>query len=87
MDADVSNDEDEELQRALAASMENNEFDGGAVTEADDANIEDKVKKPAYLPLPEEPKGDKNLLCRVGVRLPDGRRVQRNFLWTDSVQV
>lgn len=84
---DESNDEDEELQRALAASLENNEFDGGAVTEADDANAEDKVKKPAYLPLPEEPKGDKNLLCRVGVRLPDGRRVQRNFLRTDSVQL
>ncbi|KZV46045.1 UBX domain-containing protein 2 [Dorcoceras hygrometricum] len=85
LDADESNDEDEELQRALAASMENNEFDGGAVNEADDANVEDKVKKHAYLPLPEEPKGDKSLLCRVGVRLPDGRRVQRNFLRSDSL--
>lgn len=41
----------------------------------------------SYPPLPEEPKGDKNLLCRVGVRLPDGRRVQRNFLRADSIQV
>lgn len=45
------------------------------------------TKRPAYPPLPEEPKGDRNLLCRVGVRLPDGRRIQRNFLKSDSIQV
>ena len=45
------------------------------------------TKKPVYLPLPEEPKGDRSLLCRVGFRLPDGRRIQRNFLRTDPVQV
>ncbi|GLT85090.1 hypothetical protein SLE2022_032920 [Rubroshorea leprosula] len=45
------------------------------------------TKKPTYLPLPEEPKGDRNLLCRVGIRLPDGRRVQRNFLRTDPIQL
>ncbi|XP_057777777.1 plant UBX domain-containing protein 7-like [Salvia miltiorrhiza] len=72
-----NNDEDEELQRALAVSMEN--FDGGDLKEGNEAN--------AYLPLPEEPKGEKNLICRVGVRLPDGRRVQRNFLRTDPVQL
>ena len=44
-------------------------------------------KKPTYPPLPEEPKGDRNLLCRVGVRLPDGRRLQRNFFRTDPIQV
>ncbi|XP_022734545.1 plant UBX domain-containing protein 7-like [Durio zibethinus] len=44
-------------------------------------------EKPTYPPLPEEPKADRNLLCRVGVRLPDGRRVQRNFLRTDPVQL
>ncbi|KAK2656605.1 hypothetical protein Ddye_009657 [Dipteronia dyeriana] len=38
------------------------------------------TKNPTYPPLPEEPKGDRNLLCRVRVRLPDGRRTQRNFL-------
>lgn len=78
-------DEDEELQRALAVSMENyKEVD---LKEVSDANSEEKVKPPAYLPLPEEPKGDRNLICRVGVRLPDGRRVQRNFLRTDPIQV
>ncbi|XP_051144544.1 plant UBX domain-containing protein 7 isoform X2 [Andrographis paniculata] len=85
---DESN-EDEDLQRALAASMES--FDGtdnNDVKEANDAIDEEKAKKPAYLPLPEEPKsGDRSLLCRVGVRLPDGRRVQRNFLRTDPVQL
>ncbi|KAK3211503.1 hypothetical protein Dsin_016209 [Dipteronia sinensis] len=42
---------------------------------------------PTYPPLPEEPKGDRNLLCRVGVRLPDGRRTQRNFLSSDPIQL
>ncbi|KAL6579504.1 hypothetical protein OROMI_009720 [Orobanche minor] len=79
--------EEEELRRALAVSLENNkEFDGD-VREVSDANAEEKVQKPAYLPLPEEPTGDRSLLCRVGVRLPDGRRVQRNFLRTEPIQL
>ncbi|KAH6792635.1 UBX domain-containing protein [Perilla frutescens var. hirtella] len=81
-------DEDEELQRALAVSMENfKEIDEGDLKEGNEVNVEEKVKEPAYLPLPEEPKGDRNFICRVGVRLPDGRRVQRNFLRTDPVQL
>ncbi|KAL8535763.1 hypothetical protein ACS0TY_011416 [Phlomoides rotata] len=81
-------DEDEELQRALAVSMENyKEVGEGDLKEVSDANPEEKVKQPAYLPLPEEPKGDRNLICRVGVRLPDGRRVQRNFLRSDPIQL
>ncbi|KAF5750044.1 UBX domain-containing 7 [Tripterygium wilfordii] len=85
-----THDEDEELQRALAASMER-------VKDADsgdkEATTSDKVQEacpknsPAYPPLPEEPKGDRNLLCRVGVRLPDGHRVQRNFLCIDPIQL
>lgn len=43
--------------------------------------------KPIYPPLPEEPKGSRELLCRVGIRLPDGRRLQRNFLRKDPVKV
>ncbi|XP_008804300.1 plant UBX domain-containing protein 7 [Phoenix dactylifera] len=42
--------------------------------------------KPIYPPLPEEPKGSRELLCRVGIRLPDGRRLQRNFLRKDPVK-
>jgi len=42
---------------------------------------------PVYPPLPEEPKGGMELLCRIGIRFPDGRRLQRNFLRTDPVKV
>lgn len=44
-------------------------------------------EKPIYPTLPEEPKGDRSLLCRVRVRLPDGRTCQRNFLRSDPIQV
>ncbi|CAN7122946.1 unnamed protein product [Brassica rapa subsp. narinosa] len=30
---------------------------------------------------------DKSVLCRISVRLPDGRRVQRSFLKSESVQL
>ncbi|XP_052881606.1 plant UBX domain-containing protein 7 isoform X3 [Gossypium arboreum] len=83
--------EDKEMLRAIAASMENAK-DSIKTTEDDkvSSTTEEEsclTKKPAYPPLPEEPKGDRNLLCRVGVRLPDGRRVQRNFLRTDPIQL
>lgn len=91
MSTDETN-ENEELQRALAASMES--VEDAIKTTSDDKvrSTTDKeepcsTKKPTYPPLPEEPKSDRNLLCRVGVRLPDGRRVQRNFLRTDPIQV
>ncbi|TYG79869.1 hypothetical protein ES288_D02G171900v1 [Gossypium darwinii] len=83
--------EDKEMLRAIAASMENAK-ESIKTTEDDkvSSTTEEEpclTKKPAYPPLPEEPKGDRNLLCRVGVRLPDGRRVQRNFLRTDPIQL
>lgn len=58
--------------------------------ESDEAGMKDTqslTSVPTYPPLPEEPKDDRSLLCRVGVRLPDGRRLQRNFLRTDPIQV
>ncbi|CAN4080979.1 unnamed protein product [Withania somnifera] len=84
--------EDEELQRALAASMEGIENPGSVASkesnEASDVVKEEQlIKKPCYPPLPEEPKGDRNLLCRVAIRFPDGRRLQRNFLRTDSIKL
>lgn len=89
--ADVPNEEDEEMLLALAASMEGmKDTSGVSAKDMDVTDTEDethKTKKPVYPPLPEEPKGDRNLLCRVGVRLPDGRRLQRNFLRTDPIQV
>lgn len=90
--ADEIGEEDEELQRALAASMEGIE-DPGAVAskETNEANDDGEekhlIKKPSYPSLPEEPKGDRTLLCRVAIRFPDGRRLQRNFLRTDSIKV
>ena len=91
--ADATNEEDEELLNALAASMENmKDASGVSTTDKDitDTEKEEQTlspKKPTYPLLPEEPKGDRNLLCRVGVRLPDGLRLQRNFLLTDPIQV
>ncbi|KAH9611376.1 hypothetical protein KSS87_021307 [Heliosperma pusillum] len=87
-----TNEEDDELQRALAASMENMKHsDGSDSGDMDEvlANDEESssLKKSVYPVLPEEPKGERNLICRVGVRLPDGRRVQRNFLRTDPIQL
>ena len=42
-----------------------------------------------YPELSEEPSSDwdRSVLCRICVRLPDGRRVQRNFLKSESVQL
>lgn len=84
-------DEDEEVQRALAVSLEGMQE---AVKSSSEDNNKDaksteneEEKRPAYPPLPEEPKGDRNLLCRIGVRLPNGRRCQRNFFRTDPIQL
>lgn len=49
--------------------------------------IEKEIEKIVYPSLPEEPKEKRELLCRVGIRLPDGRRIQRNFLLTDPIQL
>lgn len=92
MFADDAKEEDEELLKALAASMEGmKDANVDALKESSESNVEEQethvAKKPVYPPLPEEPKGDRNLLCRVGIRLPDGRRLQRNFLRSDSIQV
>lgn len=92
--ADATNEEDEELLQALAASMEGTKDAIGGVTTIDkdvtNGEKEEQMpppKKATYPPLPEEPTGDRNLLCRVGVRLPDGRRLQRSFWRTDPIQV
>lgn len=91
--ADKTSEEDEEVLQAIAASMEGIKGTSGWGSDDEDENLTNREeitcqdKKPSYPPLPEEPKGDKTLLCRVGIRLPDGRRVQRNFLRTDPIQL
>ncbi|KAI0513700.1 hypothetical protein KFK09_009730 [Dendrobium nobile] len=42
--------------------------------------------KISYPPLPEEPT-EKKHICKVGVYLPSGERVQRSFLKTDSTKL
>ncbi|KAL9260922.1 Plant UBX domain-containing protein [Drosera capensis] len=81
--------------RALEASLETVEHPDASSPEVDGAvnsTVDNKAdvlsdKKPSYPPLPDEPSGDKSLLCRVGFRLPDGLRVQRNFLHKYPVQL
>ncbi|OAY25414.1 plant UBX domain-containing protein 7 isoform X2 [Manihot esculenta] len=88
-----TNEEDEDMLRALAASMEGMKDSNIMASDNKDATTGEKEeescssKKPTYPPLPEEPKGDRSILCRVGLRLPDGRRVQRNFLKSDPIQL
>ena len=49
---------------------------------------QEKVVKPHDYPiLPDEPQGDRVNICRVAVRFPDGKRLQRRFLHTDSLQL
>nr|AEV41076.1 putative UBX domain-containing protein [Oryza minuta] len=88
----TTEDEDEELARAVAASLEESKGVGGS--DASEEKIEPEVEiepslsaKLNYPPLPEEPKGSRELLCRVAIRLPDGRRIQRNFLHTDPIKL
>lgn len=78
------------MQRALAVSLEGMKETVKLSSEDNkDAKSSEKEEEkcPTYPPLPEEPKGDRNLLCRIGFRLPNGRRCQRSFLRTDPIQV
>ena len=91
----VVEDEDEELARAVAASLEESKEVIEASDASDDmAEAEPEVDnepslkiKPDYPPLPEEPTGSRDLLCRVAIRLPNNQRIQRNFLHTDPIKV
>ena len=84
-----ANKEDEEMILALGASVEGMKLtmtkdSSGMIAKDKDITVTEEektctTKKLAYPPLPEEPKGDGNLLCRVRFHLPDGRKVQRNF--------
>lgn len=89
-DSSGQDEDEDELRRAIAASMEgvtDIKKEVPKETETITKEAESKVSIPVYPPLPEEPKGDRSLLCTVGVRLPDGRRIKRNFLRTDPIQV
>lgn len=68
--------------------------DAGADADEEDGGIEYLLRKHLRLSgdadfpaLTEEPAGeaDRSAVCRVGVRMPDGRRVCRRFLKTEPV--
>ncbi|CAL5029379.1 unnamed protein product [Urochloa decumbens] len=88
-------DEDEELARAVAASLEESKevtegsdaTDDMAEAEAEEENEPSLNIKLDYPPLPEEPTGSRDLLCRVAIRLPNNQRIQRNFLQTDPIKL
>jgi UBX domain-containing protein 7 len=85
--------EDEELARAVAASLEQCKEVNGKSDATDDIAEPEEEDEPSinikldYPPLPEEPTGSRDLLCRVAIRLPDGQRIRRNFLHTDPIKV
>ncbi|KAI7748565.1 hypothetical protein M8C21_000104, partial [Ambrosia artemisiifolia] len=82
-----TNVDDDEMKLAQALSKGTiNDISEGFLKDLGDTKELSK-KEHNYPPLPEEPKGDKSLLCRVGVRLPDGSRVQRSFLRSDPIQL
>lgn len=84
--------EEEELLMAVAASLEGTKEAVESCVHVENKNFDEEAKnsykkEPAYPPLPEEPKGNSELLCRVGIRLPNGRRIQRSFLRSDSIKL
>ncbi|XP_078151209.1 UBX domain-containing protein [Carex rostrata] len=97
----IEDEEDEEVRLAIVASLEDAKgFDVGEdphVSESNDStdattNNEETVdasssRKLEYPPLPEEPKVARDLLCRVAIRLPNGRRLTRSFLRTDTIKL
>ncbi|XP_042495028.1 putative plant UBX domain-containing protein 14 [Macadamia integrifolia] len=74
------------LMDLLSSFMEN-----GPKSRLEKCSMKEEKKKKmkmTYPPLPEEPKNDDtSLICRVGVRLPDGRRFCRSFLRNDPIQI
>ncbi|XP_071719371.1 plant UBX domain-containing protein 7-like [Rutidosis leptorrhynchoides] len=85
-DERLEDDDEMRLTRELSMGTMNDSHEDSLK----DSGVVEKVSKKEecfYPPLPEEPEGDANLLCRVGIRLSDGRRLQRNFLRTDPFKV
>ncbi|WOK98404.1 plant UBX domain-containing protein 7 [Canna indica] len=91
VDKEPAVDEDPEILQAIAASLEDTRGlpappvadDESKPEQVDEASSNGKLN---YPPLPEEPKGGKET-CRVGIRLPEGRRIQRSFLRNDSIKL
>ncbi|KAD7116714.1 hypothetical protein R6Q59_006549 [Mikania micrantha] len=83
----VADDEDTPLSNSLPLETTIKDTVKEPLPDSNAKRTKKEIQKPDYPPLPEEPKGDRLLLCRVGVRLPDGRRLQRNFLRSEPIQL
>lgn len=84
--------EDDEPPTVVAASLEGTKVPVESCVDYETKTDEDAKssvnKAPVYPPLSVEPTGgSRELFCRVGIRLPDGRRVQRNFFRSDSIKL
>ncbi|KAI3497964.1 hypothetical protein L2E82_13982 [Cichorium intybus] len=83
-----TSEEDEDMRLAQALSMKESIKEPSQDLNAIDVKeVTPESEKRTFPLLTEEPKGDRNLVCRVGIRLPDGRRLQRNFLRSDPIQL
>ncbi|KAI3899583.1 hypothetical protein MKW98_008371 [Papaver atlanticum] len=76
----TTEEEDEDVFLAILASMENTTHIVDPSCSDTDEPVTSSRKKLTYPDFPEEPKVDKKLLCRIGVRLPEGYPVQ--LLWS-----
>ncbi|XP_074565975.1 plant UBX domain-containing protein 7-like [Curcuma longa] len=75
--------DDAEMVQALAAASLEDDEESRPEKSDHATNSNEKL---TYPPLLEEPQGSKGL-CRVAIRLPDGCRLQRKFLITDSIKL
>ncbi|XP_042378503.1 plant UBX domain-containing protein 7-like [Zingiber officinale] len=82
--------DDVEMVQAIATSLEDTRGPRPLVTDEESrpekSHATNSNEKLTYPPLLEEPQGSKGL-CRVAIRLPDGCRLQRKFLLTDSIKL
>lgn len=77
----------EEDQDQTAENVDEVSSDNAQESSEDDTLPTEDVQEPAYPSLIAEPQGSKEVICRVAIRFPDGRRLQRNFLRSDPVKV
>ncbi|KAG6537059.1 hypothetical protein ZIOFF_002137 [Zingiber officinale] len=82
--------DDVEMVQAIATSLEDTRGPRPLVMDEESrpekSHATNSNEKLTYPPLLEEPQGSKGL-CRVAIRFPNGCRLQRKFLLTDSIKL
>ncbi|XP_058106664.1 plant UBX domain-containing protein 7-like [Magnolia sinica] len=88
-EAEVSKNEEETVLNKNDTEFNNEEETG--LNKKEDNNEEEtllnKKEDRVYPHLAEEPKTSEGNVCRIALRFPDGRRLKRNFLLTDSIKL